>query len=222
MNSLNEIFDKNEMDIPAHTLDGLRSYLVQRITPGDFIRCVLEGDLFGAVQRADHQNQRAIRNIVNFVQWYFPGCSFGSRYTVVQWLNPNTGKPDDPGKDQNPTEEAVGHEPPPGPEVTERGNHPSVNGPSDPGGGIGEDAGDPGRFAERIGSGSSRQVVGESIMDELTRLWEQWENGKRELFVTIGHTKTAQIASKMERTTIVWGQLFSVAREFIDRKGPFA
>ena len=220
MEKLEEIFNRNELGIPRQIMDGLWQYASQRIRTGDFLRCVLEGDLFGAVGRAHPESLRHLKDIVNFVRWNLPACSFGSPYTVSQWLK--EGKDDDPGPDQETSGEAGCDEPPPGPEVAKQGDHPQVDRTSDLDRWIGEDPGDIGRFAERIGSGSTRPEVGEAILDALTGLWEQWEEGKRLMNSNRFANMTQEVADKMEELVKTIGQMFYVSRQFLDKKGPFA
>lgn len=53
--------------IPEETKAGLKRYEEQGIPPGDFLRCVLENDLHGAVGHADMENIRVIVQIVCYI-----------------------------------------------------------------------------------------------------------------------------------------------------------
>lgn len=68
-------------------LNGLERYLEQRIATGDFLRAVLENNLFEAVGRM-HPSLHAdtLRFLVELLQNYFPASSFGSPEAVTTWL----------------------------------------------------------------------------------------------------------------------------------------
>jgi len=70
----------------AHLLDSLRAYGESGRPTGDFLRCVLENDLFGAVARADWQNERLIPRLCEYIQNEMPSASYGSPEKVDKWI----------------------------------------------------------------------------------------------------------------------------------------
>lgn len=73
--------------IDEHTIKALLRYKDSRIETGSFLRCVLENDLFGAVQRADRENQIQISGIVRYIWNEFPVGIYGNSERVINHLN---------------------------------------------------------------------------------------------------------------------------------------
>jgi hypothetical protein len=68
------------------TREGLERYANERIYTGDFLYAVLTNDLFGAVGRADEENQRDIVEICSYVYNELPAGCWGSEEKVGKWL----------------------------------------------------------------------------------------------------------------------------------------
>ena len=72
--------------VDRHTLETISYYIEKGIPTGGFLRAVLENDLCGACGRADHDNQRALYDIVSFLYNYAPSDCWGSPKNVQEWL----------------------------------------------------------------------------------------------------------------------------------------
>lgn len=72
--------------IPEVVLLGLLSYVDRGQTPGHFLTCVLQNDLFGAIGRADKENQKALPVLIQFIYNQLPGLCWGSREKVEKWV----------------------------------------------------------------------------------------------------------------------------------------
>lgn len=85
-----EMLNSVETDCIAHLRDGLRRYLADRIETGGFLRCVLENDLDGAINRA-HPSLRMeqMKALVELIGGTFPAQSWGSVEAVKAWLGEN-------------------------------------------------------------------------------------------------------------------------------------
>ena len=75
--------------IPEYTMESLREYLLEGTPVGGFLRAVLENDLFGAVGRADPENQAALPKIVALIYNVFPGSS----RNYEEWLAMHSREP---------------------------------------------------------------------------------------------------------------------------------
>lgn len=73
-------------NVPPLIVDGLRSYVLDRVETGGFLRAVLENDLAGAICRADASSLTAIRDIVLYVHNCLPSECHGSGEVVNAWL----------------------------------------------------------------------------------------------------------------------------------------
>lgn len=67
--------------------DSLERYVKHKISPGGFLRAVLENDLTNAVARADYINIQRIPEIVRYVYNEVPGTAWGSPELVEEWLS---------------------------------------------------------------------------------------------------------------------------------------
>ena len=77
-------------DLPEHTMDALERYERDRVPPGGFLRALLEGNLFRAVNAADSENAEAFTEIARMV-WRELRCScYGTPAIVAAWLAPRT------------------------------------------------------------------------------------------------------------------------------------
>jgi len=69
------------------TKASLDRYVKNKIPTGDFLRAVLENNLFMSFSRADLENGRDLREIVQYVYKELPGDCWGSVEKVTNWLN---------------------------------------------------------------------------------------------------------------------------------------
>ena len=53
---------------------------------GDFLIAVLSNDLFEAILRADHKNEKTMKDIVLYVYNDMPALCHGSKSKVEKWL----------------------------------------------------------------------------------------------------------------------------------------
>lgn len=67
-----------QYEVAAHLHEGLLAYLFGGYLPGNFLCCVLENDLAGAVLRADHVSLATLKNLVSFLNMEVPQTAHGS------------------------------------------------------------------------------------------------------------------------------------------------
>ena len=72
--------------IPTHMREGTQRYIENGIPPGDFLRALVENDLFGAMGKADDVNQRAMFYWCVFFYNEAPSGCFGSPQKVAAWI----------------------------------------------------------------------------------------------------------------------------------------
>lgn len=72
--------------IPERFKASLGRYVNDGIPTGSFLQCVLENNLFGAVQRADDEALVALPHIVGYVYNELPSGCYGSKERVTIWL----------------------------------------------------------------------------------------------------------------------------------------
>lgn len=73
--------------VPDHMWSGVSNYFVRRITPGSFLRALLENrDVLTVVAMADDVNVISLQKWVRFLYNYVPGNSWGSPDKVQDWL----------------------------------------------------------------------------------------------------------------------------------------
>lgn len=73
--------------IPETLQGGLTRYIEHRIPPGHFLRSVLSGDLFGAMEAADIRAKTAMPFITVWLLKYCRCDAYGSRSVVDEWLS---------------------------------------------------------------------------------------------------------------------------------------
>jgi hypothetical protein len=73
------------IEIPDYHAGGIARYYLQRIPPGGFTLALLKGDLFGAVNRGDHNALRYLVPLAKAVACYIPITI--TREGVCDWLN---------------------------------------------------------------------------------------------------------------------------------------
>lgn len=75
-----------ESGIPDHMIPGLVRYVYEHIATGGFWRCVLEGDIAGAEERADELNSGRAQEYFNFLEANVPVACFGNAKKVSSWI----------------------------------------------------------------------------------------------------------------------------------------
>jgi hypothetical protein len=73
-------------EVPTNLHAGLLRYLRHGVPTGGFLRAVLENDLADAVRRADPWGKTRLHTIVEFLDQYAPGDSYGSPDAVATWV----------------------------------------------------------------------------------------------------------------------------------------
>ncbi len=61
-------------------------YVNDHIEPGSFLRAVLEGDLFGAMGRADLDSRVNLFELMNYIYENIRSDCYGDKLTVQKWL----------------------------------------------------------------------------------------------------------------------------------------
>ena len=72
--------------LPPTTQETLAAYIDKRRPTGDFLRAVLENNLFVAMHRADMHNRFALFEICSYIYNYAPMTCWGSPEVVDKWL----------------------------------------------------------------------------------------------------------------------------------------
>lgn len=75
-----------ELPVSEDVVAALERYVKRAISPGQFLRAVLENDLFEAIGRADSYNRASLFHIVRYIYNNLPGHSFGSPGHVERFL----------------------------------------------------------------------------------------------------------------------------------------
>lgn len=73
-------------ELPAYMEDAVIYYLLHHISPGSFLRAVLENDLREAVAQADQMNSARLKEWVQFFYNECPSACWGSPGDVQWWL----------------------------------------------------------------------------------------------------------------------------------------
>ena len=73
--------------LPEGLQESMRLYMEAGISGGGFLDAVLQNDLLLAVIRADNTNLEALPDIVKWIHWEAPKVSYGSRETVLAWID---------------------------------------------------------------------------------------------------------------------------------------
>lgn len=77
----------NSRNVPQHTIEALDRYWTHGYQPGSFLTTLLCGNVFDAINRADHWNKEALGHIVYYIVHMAPRGSYGSPELVQDWLN---------------------------------------------------------------------------------------------------------------------------------------
>jgi hypothetical protein len=72
-------------DVPPHTMDSLRHYLIQGWDPGGFVTSVLALDMSRSIASADVGNRHRLWSISRWIMEYAPPESWGSYEAVDLW-----------------------------------------------------------------------------------------------------------------------------------------
>lgn len=75
------------MNIPAHIKEAIDRYVTKGTSCGHFVMNVLENNLVGAINYADPENLKQIREIVSYCYNYIPGDCWGSKEKVKAWID---------------------------------------------------------------------------------------------------------------------------------------
>lgn len=82
---MNEITEEVRKSIPPHMQGGLMAYIKKGCPPGDFLRAVLENNLYRAFTRADHINRDAMISYAAVLE-KLPIIAWGSPESVDYWI----------------------------------------------------------------------------------------------------------------------------------------
>lgn len=78
-------------DLPAHTQESLRNYILYGMHPGGFISALLAGDLFRIVTNADTTNRHYIWQITRWVMFNAPEECWGNYAKIDDWCSDKDG-----------------------------------------------------------------------------------------------------------------------------------
>jgi hypothetical protein len=73
-------------DIPEVTMGALHRYLDYGVPASHFLAAVLTNDLFGAFQRADEANIKAMYDLVKYIYNELPALCNGTRDRYDGWI----------------------------------------------------------------------------------------------------------------------------------------
>jgi hypothetical protein len=71
--------------VPESLHDGLIAHILTGRRTGDFLRAILENDLYGACARADEDNRYRLYDVVFFLTNYAPSGCWRSPEAVATW-----------------------------------------------------------------------------------------------------------------------------------------
>lgn len=69
------------------TKDSFERYIKRGIPTGDFLRSVLTNDLVGAFSRADSENLRDLKEIVEYLYLHVPSGAWRTEAKVDDWID---------------------------------------------------------------------------------------------------------------------------------------
>ena len=89
--ALNKRRGEKQMNIDYNTLPdrlrhGMKLYVDHGIDPGSFLMAVLTNNLIGALNTADPNNLRDLKEIVNWFHGELPGGCWGTEDVVENWI----------------------------------------------------------------------------------------------------------------------------------------
>lgn len=80
-------YDYENHHVPEHTVESILNYILYGFQPGSFLTCLLSGDSFGAIRRADLQNVSSFAIIHFWILENLPEESYGNSEKVNNWIN---------------------------------------------------------------------------------------------------------------------------------------
>lgn len=75
-----------ELGLPEYMWKPIENYLMNGYMPGNFLTSILTNDLRGAFSHADWNNERLIKEWIQFMYWHMPAISQGSREICDAWI----------------------------------------------------------------------------------------------------------------------------------------
>ncbi len=75
-----------DCQIPTYMWDGIVSYILYGLPPGQFLKAIIKNDLKGAFTYADQTNAKLIYNYVNFFFNFAPTGCWGSQENMDSWI----------------------------------------------------------------------------------------------------------------------------------------
>ena len=81
----------NNSNIPLHTRDTLKHYLINGWEPGGFVTSMLALDMERALSTADVANRHSLYNIGQWILEFAPPYSWGSYDNVKAWCEDKDG-----------------------------------------------------------------------------------------------------------------------------------
>lgn len=78
-------------DVPPHTMDTLRNYLIRGWEPGGFVTAVLAMDMARTITTADVANRHRLWCVARWIMEYAPAESWGSYEAVDRWCRDVNG-----------------------------------------------------------------------------------------------------------------------------------
>ena len=73
--------------LPERYREGMKRYIEEHITPGSFLRSMLECDLMGVMGHVDPDMVCELRRIYAWIYNEAPGICWGSPEKVTAWVN---------------------------------------------------------------------------------------------------------------------------------------
>jgi hypothetical protein len=71
--------------LPASLRAGVRRWVEDHVSPGDFLCAVIRNDLSTAIALADDDNLPRLAQIVRWFYWEAPGLCWGSKAAFEEW-----------------------------------------------------------------------------------------------------------------------------------------
>ena len=78
--------------IPSRIKGAIDRYVFDGIPPGHFLSAVIQNNLFEAINRADADSAKALRNIILYFYNETPGTCWGNPDRMLSWLSMDEAK----------------------------------------------------------------------------------------------------------------------------------